>query len=310
MARILVADFFDFECYNNLKAVPGFEVHRIDRGDLQSYPHKSAIDGIFIRTHHKITQKTIDNFSNLKLIVVGASGADNVDTEYAKEKGISVVPILDANTNSTAELTVLLMLAIVRNFNSAQVIAKRGKWDSKDLMGCELLGETLGLIGFGRIGQRVAEILGPFGLNISAFDPGHSAEDMKKFNVTKVDDVDDILEKSRIISLHLNYSEENHYFLGEENLLKMRVDSFLINTSRGKLIDENALVEVLQSGYIAGCGLDVFESEPLPITSELLKIPNVIISPHIGGLTKNASRRISELSVEKFKEHFILNKDH
>lgn len=247
---------------------------------LQKLPEYDAV----LLMAERADQEFIDRGKNLKIISVNGVGYDHVDISYAKEKGIVVSNCPEAVQAPTAELTIALMLDVCRRVSEYDRMIRKGNWynvSEAQYMGFTLKDTTLGIVGMGRIGKRVAEIARAFGMNIlySNLSP-ISASDAEKLKAQHVE-LETLLKNSDVVSLHTPYVAETHHLIAKEQFEMMKDSSYLINAARGSLVDEEALVWALQNKVIAGAGLDVFENEPYP-SEELLKMDNVVMTPHAG----------------------------
>lgn len=265
---------------------------------IQHYEHDellkmiSEYDGILVRSATKVTKDIIDAGKNLKLIARGGTGIDNIDHEYARSKGIPVLNTPGANSASVAELVFAHMFALARFIPQANITMRKGEWNKKAYKGYELAGKTLGIIGFGRIGQIVVRMALAFGMKVLVYDQMDTQTDLEVNIVSK----DELLRESDFITLHVPKEAQNTIAKAEFELMKPTV--FIINTSRGGVVNENDLLEALQSGKIAGAGIDAFLNEPTP-NPELVNHPNVSVTPHIGASTKEAQDRVGIQIAEK-----------
>ncbi|MEM1657854.1 MAG: hydroxyacid dehydrogenase [Candidatus Jordarchaeales archaeon] len=245
-------------------------------------------DVVIVRSRTKVTRSLIEKAPHLKLIARCGVGLDNIDLKAAEERGICVINSPESSAVSVAELTIGLILSLLRMIPLADRSMKDGKWLKKELEGTQFYGKTLGIIGFGRIGQAVAERALAFGAKIIAYDVDESkASIAKKMGITFVSgpgSLEFLLRNSDIVSLHVPLSEETRKLIGPRELELMKPGSYLVNTARGGLIDEEALYQALKSGKLAGAALDVFSEEP-PKNKDLISLPNVICTPHIGAST-------------------------
>ncbi len=245
-----------------------------------------AYDGMVVRSRTKVRQPLIDVAANLKVIVRGGVGLDNIDVAYAQSKGIKVLNTPAASTDSVAELTVGYLFALARRIPQMTASMKAGKWEKKAFKGTELAGKTLGLIGAGRIGRGVARRAAALGMTVLAYDPHvESAEGIEMLPL------DDVFAHSDYISLHVPHTEETHNIVNAETIAKMKVGVQIINCGRGGTIDEDALYDAIISGKITGAALDVYTEEPSK-GHKLYTLDEVIGSPHIGASTKEAQIRI------------------
>lgn len=244
---------------------------------------------IVVRSGTKVTVAVIEAARNLKLILRAGVGLDNVDVEAAHKRKIRIENTPHATTISVAEHTFALMLGLLRKIPQATASMHRGEWDRKSFQGRELKGKTLGVIGFGRIGQEVAKRAKVFGMEIIANDHAADLEVAEALEI-KLCSLKEVLTKADIITLHLPLDKDTHHLFDLETLQKMKKGSYLINASRGGIVDEKALAEVLQSGHLAGAAIDVFEEEPVK-ENPLLKMKQVVAVPHLGAATDEGQAR-------------------
>lgn len=252
-----------------------------------------AYDGMVVRSRTKVRQPLIDVCPNLKVIVRGGVGLDTIDADYAKSKGIAVMNTPMASSASVAELTIGYMFALARSIFQATLSMKSDKWEKKLFEGDEIGGKTLGLIGVGNIGKEVAKRANALGMSVISYDPY-----VKSVDGVKMVALDELLAKSDYISLHLPKTKDSANMIGVAQIAKMKNGVRIVNCARGGIIDENALYEGLTSGKIAGAALDVYAQEP-PTDWKLLKLPNVIGSPHIGAATREAQGRVGAEVAQK-----------
>ncbi|HAT4163147.1 TPA: 3-phosphoglycerate dehydrogenase [Clostridium perfringens] len=297
MLRILLNDGLDKKAISNLELL-GFDVdtNHYDIEDLKEKIKK--IDCIVIRSATKITRKLIDEAikgGKLKLIIRGGVGIDNIDVQYAEQNGIKVRNTPNASSSSVAEIILAHMFSLARFLNQSNITMKAGLWKKKDYVGVELEGKTLGIIGMGRIGSELAKKCTALGMKIIYFD----LMDIKNIdnNYRKVE-FDELLRKSDFISINISGTKS---IIGSEELKKVKKGVFIINTSRGKALDEEAIITSLNDGTLGGVGLDVFLEEPSK-NLELIKHPKVSLTPHIGASTKEAQMKIGEEVIEIIKE--------
>lgn len=282
----------------------GFEVdtNKIDQADLPS--RLNEYDAICVRSATKVRKDLIDVCPNLKAIGRGGVGLDNIDVDYAVSKGIAVLNTPAASSRSVGELAMAHMLSLSRFlYQSNRNMPVDGDTKFNDLKkayakGAELEGKNLGVIGLGRIGQETARVGLGMGMNIIATDPYVSEATIAVgpvslgFNTTiKTTDMDTLLSKSDYISLHI--PSVGKAILGKEEFAKMKDGVFIVNASRGGTIDEDALLEALNSGRVAAAGLDVFDNEPTP-RKDILTHPRISLTPHIGASTEEAQNKIGE----------------
>ncbi len=258
-------------------------------------------DVLIIRSATKVTRELLDNAKQLKLVMRGGVGLDNVDKEACKEKGVKVLNTPGASSNSVAELAIGLMISLMRNVVKAHDQVKAGVWDKKALTGKEIQGKTLGLVGMGRIGSLVAQKALALGMNVVGYDKTTQGV----AGVKLLDSVNEVLENADVISLHVPATDETKNMINKQSIAKMRDGVYIINTARGAVINEEDLSEALASGKIAGAALDVTAKEPPE--GVILKAPNVILSSHVGASSKEAQDRIGGELV-KLLEEFLSKK--
>ena len=284
--KVLVCDKTEKEYIEQMRAA-GLTVDVRDDITAEELPGLlPAYDGMIVRSRTKVRQPLIDVCPNLKVIVRGGIGLDTIDHEYAKSKGIAVMNTPLASSASVAELAIGYMFALARSMYKATASMKAEKWDKKSFEGDEIGGKTLGLIGVGNIGKETAKRAIALGLTVVAYDPF-----VKAVEGVKMVTLDELLAQADYISLHLPKTKESADMIGAEQFAKMKNGVRIVNCARGGIVNEDALYEALTSGKVAGAALDVFAEEP-PTNWKLLKLDNVIGSPHIGASTKEAQARV------------------
>ena len=297
MLRILLNDGLDKKAISNLEML-GCDVDT-NHYDIEDLKEKiKEVDCIVIRSATKIRRELIDEAikgGNLKLIIRGGVGVDNIDVQYAEQNGIKVRNTPNASSSSVAEIILAHMFSLARFLNQSNITMKAGLWKKKDYVGIELEGKTLGIIGMGRIGSELAKKCTALGMKIIYFD----LMDIKNIdnNYRKVE-FDELLRESDFISINISGTKS---IIGSEELKKVKKGVFIINTSRGKALDEEAIITSLNDGTLGGVGLDVFLEEPSK-NLELIKHPKVSLTPHIGASTKEAQMKIGEEVIEIIKE--------
>ncbi len=249
-------------------------------------------DALIVRGRTKVTASVMEAASRLKVIGRAGVGVDNIDLEAAKRHGITVVNAPTSTSLAVAELTFGLLLAVAREIPRADASMKQGQWLKKELEGVELNGKTLGIIGFGRIGMEVGKRASAFGMNVIAYDPLISEEEIKRRGAEPVS-IQDLYAWSDFISLHLPLNVQTRDMVGPLAFSQMKDGVRIVCAARGGIIDESALLAALNSGKVAGAALDVFAKEP-PGLTEAVSHPRVIAAPHIGAQTAEAQSRASE----------------
>jgi D-3-phosphoglycerate dehydrogenase len=294
--KVLICDKTEKEYIEQMRAA-GLTVDVRDDITAEELPSVlPAYDGMVVRSRTKVRQPLIDVCPNLKVIVRGGAGLDTIDHEYAKSKGITVMNTPHANSASVAELAIGYMFMLARSLYKATATMKAEKWDKKAFDGVELGGKTLGLIGYGKIGHITATLALALGMKVLAYDPYVTSA-----NGTKLVTLDDLLAQSDYISLHTPKTKETTNMIGAEQFAKMKDGVRIINCARGGIINEDAFYEALTNGKVAGAAIDVFIEEP-PTDWKLVKLDNVIASPHIGAATKEAQARVGAEVAEKLIE--------
>jgi D-3-phosphoglycerate dehydrogenase len=254
---------------------------------------------LIVRSRTKVTKDVIERGRNLVVIGRSGVGLDNIDVEAARTRGIEVVNSPEALTNSTAELALGLMLAAARKIAYTHQQLSSGKWAKEESMGYELYGKTLGIIGFGRIGRRLAELASCMGMSILAYDVVKPPEDALRKVGAKLVSLEELFAGSDFISIHVTLTPQTKGMIGEPLLRRAKRNAIIVNTSRGEVFDTQSLVKALESGWIAGAALDVYDKEPPEPGSKLLTLPNVVHTPHIGAQTYEAQRKSITMLAEK-----------
>jgi glyoxylate reductase len=236
---------------------------------------------------------------SLKVISNFAVGFDNIDTDAVRERGLRATNTPDVLTNATAELAVALMLASGRRIVETDRLLRRGAWDGwepEQYLGRELSGATVGLVGFGRIGQRVAELLAGFGCQIVFSNPRPKPEQAARYSAKRLE-LDELLAVSDYVSLHVALTPETRHLIDAAALARCKPGAILVNTCRGAVLDTAALVDALRDGPLAGAGLDVYENEPA-VPQDLVALPNTVLVPHIGSATRTTRDAMAKLCAE------------
>lgn len=297
MLRILLNDGLDKKAISNLEML-GCDVDT-NHYDIEDLKEKiKEVDCIVIRSATKIRRELIDEAikgGKLKLIIRGGVGLDNIDVQYAEQNGIKVRNTPNASSSSVAEIILAHIFSLARFLNQSNITMKAGLWKKKEYVGVELEGKTLGIIGMGRIGSELAKKCISLGMKIIYFD----LMDIKNIdnNYRKVE-FDELLRESDFISINISGTKS---IIGSEELKKVKKGAFIINTSRGKALDEEAIITSLNDGTLGGVGLDVFLEEPSK-NLELINHPKVSLTPHIGASTKEAQMKIGEEVINIIKE--------
>ena len=248
-------------------------------------------DGILIRSATKLTSDILENCSNLKVIGRAGVGVDNVDLDVATKNKILVMNTPLGNLEATAELTVGLMFSLYRHIHNANASTHEGKWEKAKFMGTELKGKTLGIVGFGNIGQRVAEICKVIGMQILTNSNSASDEVLNSFGAKKVS-TEELIFSSDVLSLHTKLNDQTKNMLNKESIATMKSSSVIINCARGGLINESDLKDALNNDVIAGAAIDVYETEPAT-ENVMFGAKNLLLTPHLGASSKEAQSNVA-----------------
>lgn len=288
--HVLIADTVDKECPARLRAA-GFQVtedFEISPDDLKK--KIGSYDVLIVRSRTKVTKDVLEGAAKLKLIGRVGVGMDTIDVAAAEAKGIKVINTPQMSTIAVAELVISMMLNLIRGTHLANESVKKGQWEKKKFQGGELNGKTLGVVGFGRIGRAVAERAKAFGMKILVYDVVVDEAALKRLGGERMAAVEELLPRSDIVTLHIPLIPETRKMINPHSLQLFKTGAFLVNASRGEVVDSAALLEALKTKKLAGAAVDVYENEPPKETweKELVSLPNVVATPHIGAQTKEA----------------------
>lgn len=305
--KILVADPLSNEGICTLKNCSQFQVD-IRTGLAQAELVKiiADYDAILIRSMTKVNEAVIKNAKKLKLIGRAGVGVDNVDVDAATKANITVMTAPHGNTVSAAEHAISLLMSLARQIPQANASIKGGAWSKSSFKGTEICNKTLGIIGLGNIGSVVAKLAQGLQMNVVAFDPYATCENAEKLGI-KLVSLKQLYPLADFISIHVPLTNETHHLINEAAFSQMKNGVFIINAARGGIIDENTLLKALNSGKVKGAALDVFEIEPPNLSSELVKHPNFIATPHLGASTQEAQNRVSEQIAKQTCDFFLNN---
>lgn len=291
--RILIADPINGEGLSPLQDETNFEL--VTMPGLKGEELTTALtqfDAVIVRSSTTITRESLEQTERLRVIGRAGVGVDNIDVEAATERGIAVLNAPSGNTISAAELTMALLLSLVRKVPAADRSMKRGEWDRKSFKGIELYGKTLGLVGAGRIGGEVARRARGFGMKVVAFDPYLSEERAHSLHI-ELATLEEVLSRADVLSLHTPLTEATRDLIDADAIAKLRKGAYLINAARGGVVNEDALHQALVDGHLAGAALDVYAAEPLPKDSPLRQLDNVVLTPHLGASTEEAQQNVA-----------------
>ena len=246
-------------------------------------------DAMVVRSRTKVRKPVIDAAKNLKVVVRGGVGVDNIDVDYAQAKGVKIMNTPGASTHSVAELTIAYLFALARPIVQATASMREGQWEKAKFEGIEVQGKVLGIIGMGRIGMAVANRAAALGMIVLGYD----SRTIGPAPFMQMVELDELIARADFISLHIPLTESSHHLINAEMIGKMKDKVRIVDCARGGVIDEDALYEAIRAGNVAGAALDVFENEPLS-DRKLFDLPQVIGSPHIGASTHEATARIGD----------------
>ncbi len=285
--RVLVTDAVTQSGLSPLLEDSSFEVVVVDDSTSDEFFEELAVaDALIVRSATKVTAAVLDRAPKLAVVGRAGVGIDNCDVGAATERGVAVFNAPSGNTIAAAELTMGLLLSVARKIPEAEASLRQGRWDRALFKGVELRGKTLGLIGAGRIGGEVAIRCEAFDMDVIAYDPYLSPTRAEELGIEMVG-FNKVVKRADFISIHVPLTEETRGIIGASAFARMKPTAFVINASRGGVVDEQALADALHSGGIAGAALDVYETEPLS-DSPLLDAPNLVLTPHLGASTAEA----------------------
>jgi D-3-phosphoglycerate dehydrogenase len=293
MPRVLANDKLESHGLDLLRQA-GIDVD--DRSGLKGDALKQAIrevDGLIVRSGTHVTADLLDDPGKLRAVVRAGVGVDNIDVAAATRKGIVVMNTPSGNTVSTAEHTITLLMALARQLPAADASLHGGKWERNKFVGTQLAGKTLGIVGLGRIGREVARRAAGLDMKVIGFDPFLAPDRAAQLGIEAVAGLDQLLPHCDFLTVHTPLTDETRDLIGAKQLAAMRKGARVINCARGGIINEEALAEALKSGHVAGAALDVFVQEPPPADHPLLKLPNVVVTPHLGASTVEAQGAVA-----------------
>lgn len=296
--KVLLCDPVDPVVLNHFQALEDFTVEEVFERDLLVQEINDA-NFLVVRSGTTVDQDLLDQGTDLVGIVRAGVGLDNIDLDYADEKGVTVENTPEASTNAVAELVIGQILSLYRSISRADAALKEGGWIKSDLNGREIQGKTVGVIGYGRIGQRVGQLTQAFGADVLGFDE-YIDDEVIRDNGANPMDLDELLGKADIVTVHVPLTDETRHLISTDELKTLSDDAILINCSRGGVYDEEALHQALKNEEIIGVGLDTFETEP-PGETPLVQHQDMVGTPHIGASTREAQERIGQLVIDKIE---------
>jgi len=291
--KVLIADQLSKDGIDILKSESGLSID-VQTGlaskDLAAII--TSYEGLVVRSATKVTAEVIAKADKLKVIGRAGVGLDNVDVEAATKRGIICMNVPAGNTTSTAEHTMSMLMALARQIPQADAHVRGGKWERSKFVGTELFGKTLGIVGLGRIGTEVAKRAQSFGMRILAFDPFLSTERAQQLEV-QVAPIETVIKEADFLTVHTPLTSQTQHLIGAKELAMMKKGVRVLNCARGGIIDEAALCKALSDGHVAGAALDVYEKEPPAADNPLFKLPNVVLTPHLGAATEEAQLNVA-----------------
>ena len=306
MPKVLISDAMD-SIAERILSTNNIKVDVItDFSDDELIKNISSYDGLIVRSATKVTKEIIKNAKNLKIIGRAGAGVDNIDLVSAKDKNIIVMNTPGGNTNATAEHTLALLLSLSRKISKADKTTHNGEWAKKKLKGNEIRGKKVGIIGFGNVGKRFAEMCNALGLQIMIFSK--TFENIKEQYPTYVSaDLNKILKEADIVSFHCKPNTDGSSVINSKEINLMKNNALIINTARGNLVSETDLFEALKNNRIGGAALDVFAIEPAT-ENILFGLDNVLLTPHIAASTSESQIIVAEMIANQFVDYFLNNK--
>jgi D-3-phosphoglycerate dehydrogenase len=289
--------------------VPFGEIGEVTEASGSQEEIIEALQGasIYVANHAPLTKKILEGAPDLRLAVIARGGPTNANIKAATQRGVLVCNAPGRNATATAEHTVSLILAVLRRIPESHGALAQGEWRGDyyeyDKCGLELEDSTAGLIGYGAIGSRVARILCGFGCQVLVYDPYVKPETLG--DLAQIVELDELLSRSRIVSLHARATSQTRGMIGKKQLAAMPAGSVLINCARGTLVDYDAVCDALDSGHLWGAGFDVFPEEPIPADSRLLKTPHLVLTPHIAGASKQTAEKAARIAAGEVRRFLL-----
>ena len=296
--KILICDNLNQEVYRELETIGDcLDISKSESKEKDLADHIKDSEIAVIRSATRLTKEVLDNAEKLKIIARCGVGVDNVDLEFAKSKNIFVTNSPSANLISVVELTVALIISASRKLSLADSHLKNGQWNRSEFLGYELYGKTLGIVGFGKAGRLVAERMKSFGMSIVFYDPYVTDWNGSEESL----DLDDLLKTADVVSIHVIKTKDTENLISKDKLDLLKPSSIIVNTSRGGVLDEDYLFELLESEKIFGAGLDVYSNEP-PENVARYNGLNLVTTPHIGASTNEAQLKAGLETIENIKK--------
>ena len=302
---ILITEFIDDAAVERLRLhhSVGYEPGLADRPE-ELVCRAGGARALIVRNRTQVTSKLLQNCGQLECVGRLGVGLDNIDLAACRDRGIAVYPATGANDRSVAEYVVAAGLMLLRRAFQENPAVLAGEWPRQNCVGREIEAKTLGLVGFGSIGQLVARLAGNLGMAVVACDP-FLPKDNPAWKLAECRGLEDVLAGADVVSLHVPLTDDTRNLIDAGRIALIKRDAVLINTSRGGILDEDAVADALRAGRLGGAALDVFESEPVDraYARRYSGVPNLILTPHIAGITRESNRRVSMLVAEKVMAH-------
>lgn len=296
--KILICDNLNQQVYKELETIGDcLDISKSASKDEELASHIKDSEIVVIRSATKLTKEVLDKAEHLKIIARCGVGIDNVDLDFAKSKNIFVTNSPSANLISVVELTVALIISASRKLSLANSHLKKGEWNRSEFLGYELYGKTLGIIGFGKAGRLVADRMKSFGMSIVFYDPYVTDWNGSEESI----ELDDLLRTADVVSIHVIKTKDTENLISKDMLDLLKPSSIIVNTSRGGVLDEDYLIELLESEKIFGAGLDVYLNEP-PENVDRYNGLNLVTTPHIGASTNEAQLKAGLETIENIKK--------
>lgn len=303
-SRIIITEFMDSAAVQSLRT--DHDVRYDPELGLRREELAAALadaDALIVRNRTQVDSELLAGAARLKAVGRLGVGLENIDQAYCAGRGIRVIPAVGANADAVAEYVVSLVMVLLRGFVFSSQQVAQGQWPRAALSsGREAAGKCLGLVGYGSVGQRVGALARAVGLRVIAFDPVLPADNKVWASAARCETLDTLFRDANAVSLHVPYTRENAGLVDARRLALMKPGSILINTARGGIVDEAALAQALRGGQLAAAAVDVFEHEPLPAASVLADCPNLLLTPHIAGVTHESNERVSALIAQRVAE--------
>lgn len=307
--KVFIADKISEDALRILREVPIDVDYRPGLPPQEKKAALATANALIVRSETKVTKDLLEGVESLALIVRAGVGVDNIDVEAATRRGIVVQNIPDGNVRSAAEHTIALMLALARNVPQGAATMKEGKWERSKLMGVEVRGKTLGIVGLGKIGRHVAQMAAGLGFQVLGHDPYVAPRLAEELNVELVGDLGQLMERVDFLTVHVPSTAATKKLIGEDMIARAKTGIRIINCARGGIIDEAALVKALDANKVAAAAIDVFETEP-PGLTPLVAHPRVICTPHLGASTREAQENVAIAAANQVIDFLLHRKLH